>query len=168
MNQPHKMIPQYPLLSEQQASDLLKFIDSQPWNKDLNRLTQQYGYKYDYKLKSLNPAPPLPDVLLNLRAEINKVHPLINGNIQCIINNYEAGQSISAHIDNTGLFGPQIAVVSLLSPATMIFKSADQQQNVILQPDHCYILEGEYRYRWTHELAKLKDRRISITFRTLK
>lgn len=53
-------------LSLQQSKDLLKQIDGKPWNTDLKRRVQHYGYKYNYKKQNIDvsmKAEIIPDFL---------------------------------------------------------------------------------------------------------
>src|SRR5437870_11377419 len=42
------------LLTAAEQSQILATIDSQPWQRDLKRRVQHYGYPYDYKSRRLD------------------------------------------------------------------------------------------------------------------
>lgn len=46
-----KYIEEY--ITAEQEDRLIKLIDSSPWITDLKRRVQHYGYKYDYKSRSI-------------------------------------------------------------------------------------------------------------------
>lgn len=99
---------------------------------------------------------------------------------QYIINNYEVGQKISAHIDNPN-FGPVIACfsVGLGQGISIKFRKDFNEYEHFTQNNSLYIMSGPARYNYTHEkIASRKtdivngirikrSRRISITFRTV-
>ncbi len=87
-----KYISEY--ISSEQERELADLIDSMPWNSELKRRTQHYGYKYDYKSKSIDPSyylGKIPNWLDSLR------NNLCNDGIfnakpdQVIINEYMPG-----------------------------------------------------------------------------
>lgn len=54
----------------------------------------------------------------------------------------------------------------------MIFRRGDIEKELYVQKDSLYIMSGESRYSWTHEMPtrkndndKPRSRRVSITFR---
>ncbi|MDE3016601.1 MAG: alpha-ketoglutarate-dependent dioxygenase AlkB, partial [Pseudomonadota bacterium] len=57
-------VPEY--IDRQQEADLIRTIDAQPWITELKRRVQHYGYRYDYKARSIAPESrlgPLPEWL---------------------------------------------------------------------------------------------------------
>lgn len=86
---------------------------------------------------------------------------------QCIMNNYYKTQAISKHIDSRQ-FGSVIGCFTLGSPGTMRFTCEDKSVDVIVEPNSLYIMSGDARYKWQHEMLRNKhDRHISITFRNV-
>ncbi|CAL1700012.1 unnamed protein product [Somion occarium] len=131
---------------------------------------------------------------------------------QVIINHYLPGEGITPHVDLLDRFGDGIIGVSLGSGCVMRFRkvrgttvpdyhdraggtgdgdggdvkgAAEDVEDVYLPPGSVYVMSGEARYRWTHEIEGRKadliqehlgdetgiwtDRsiRVSITFRWL-
>ncbi len=95
---------------------LLDTVDQQPWCTTLRRRVQQYGYRYDYKSRTTRSEMylgPLPSWLEAL-AEI-----LLGRNVflvrpdQVIVNEYQPGQGIAAHVDCVPCFTDTIASLSL-------------------------------------------------------
>jgi len=155
-------------VSEERAKEIIKFIEGQEWSKTLSRRTQQYGYEYNYAkgVSKLEKVHPIPDILKIFGEEFNQV----------IINEYEPGQGISAHTDHQKFFGNKIVSISLLSPIIMNFANNNVKIPVALEPNSCVIMEGDARYKWTHEIPSRKSdvingtkiarsKRISLTFR---
>ncbi len=53
-------IPHY--ISQPHHDFLIETVHAQPWRGDLARRTQHYGYVYDYRAKSVDPASRLGDL----------------------------------------------------------------------------------------------------------
>ena len=132
-----------------------------------SRKVIQYGYKYDYKTTSrVEQIEPIPDLLKQLLILIGL--PNLN---QCIINRYLPGQGINAHIDSL-MYGDTIACFTFLSSREMEFNRDAQKFTIITKPRSVYIMKGESRYDWKHQMRpRLKDGQtkraecFSITFR---
>src|SRR6266516_907529 len=57
------------LLTAEKQRQLLVAVDSLPWQDDLKRRVQHYGYKYDYKARTVNFSMyvgPLPEFALEV------------------------------------------------------------------------------------------------------
>jgi alkylated DNA repair dioxygenase AlkB len=94
---------------------------------------------------------------------------------QCIINKYEPGQGINKHIDIKA-YGPVIGCFTFGSGAVMTFRRKDEVHHLYVKPNSLYIMSGESRLLWTHEMPSRKSDmvegkkiprglRISVTFR---
>jgi alkylated DNA repair dioxygenase AlkB len=160
---------------------LLDFIDSNHWLGDLKRRVQHYGFRYNYKSRSVFPSDylgPLPvelDVIAERLLALGLVDALPD---QAIINEYEPGQGISAHIDCQPCFGNYIGSLSLLSTVDMHLKNPVTGELIVqkLAPRSLIMISDEARYDWTHAIParksdptpmgnQVRSRRISVTFR---
>lgn len=163
---------------------LLAGIDAAPWSGELRRRVQHYGQRYDYGNRSVErvdePAPPLPEWAVALAARLDLERWLDGRADQVIVNEYQPGQGISAHIDCVPCFGPRVAAVSLGSACTMDFIGPDRDLRVPLhlEPRSLCVMTGAARYTWRHAIAARKSdptpggrvargRRVSVTFRTI-
>lgn len=173
--------PDYLTPAEQEA--LLTRIDQQPWQTQLKRRVQHYGYHYDYKKHRVNPSTylgPLPLWLTPLTERLHRegLFPALPD--QAILNEYEPGQGIASHVDCVPCFGDTIVSLSLGSPCVMIFSHTQSQFQVplLLEPGSLLVMKGESRFLWKHGIPARKtdryegrtlvrSRRISITFRTM-
>jgi len=171
-------------ISEDEADRLVQEIDAAPWRTDLKRRVQHYGYRYDYKARQARQEDylgPLPELFHKLAERLTAEGYFQAIPDQVIINEYQPGQGISAHIDCQPCFGETIASVSLLSACVMRFASqiASQQMELHFQPASLLVLKGDARHMWTHAIPPRKtdviegqkhvrSRRISLTFRTMK
>lgn len=170
----------YEPISPAQEQQLLAAVNAGTWNYDLARRTQHFGFRYDYKTRQLPQSlGPMPEWLRGLAANLG-----LPETQQVIVNEYTPGQGISAHIDSTSVFGPQVASLSLGSPVIMSFYTHavgggdGERVDVWLPRRSLVILTGDARYRWTHAIAarqsdvvngerQSRGTRVSLTFRTL-
>jgi len=164
-------------ISHEEEKTLITQIDEQLWLNDLKRRVQHYGYKYDYKARTVtNDAylGALPEWLLPITQK------LLFKPDQAIVNEYEPGQGISAHIDCVPCFDGTIASLSLGAPAMMVFThpKTGQKEEIYLQPRSLLLLSGSARYEWQHAIPSRKSdmvngfrveraRRVSVTFRNV-
>lgn len=169
-------------LTEEQEQNLIEHINSEPqiWNNDLERRTQQYGYKYDYGARRLTDAPTIPAFLIDQICRLIDDGLMISVPDQCIINEYTPGQGISPHIDHPLLFDDEIASISLGSPCIMEFNiDGDAEERIYLRRRSLLVMKGEARSKYKHSIPARtydcidgvrykRETRISITFRTIK
>ena len=170
-------LPNY--ISSEEETQLLEMIDNQPWLDDLKRRVQHYGYKYDYKARRINinmKVGDLPDWLAQIGAKLHAEGYFKEQPDQVIINEYEPGQGIAAHIDCEPCFEDTIVSLSLLSATTMNFSKENNSIPIVLEARSVVILQGESRYEWKHSIATRQSdkidnqiikrkRRVSLTFR---
>ena len=176
------------LINSKMEANLIEFLDSGSKWKTLtdsskSRKVQHYGYLYDYKAGKIKEKteqiPKEFDFLINILKDNCEMVGILSKDYefnQVIVNNYEAGQGISAHID-TKEYGGIIGCYTIGSGATMKFSKDDYNDyNLYVKRNSLYIMSGESRYKWKHEMSSRKsdvvdgdrikrDRRISITFR---
>ena len=168
---------------EDEADRLVQEIDAGLWRADLKRRVQHYGYRYDYKARQARREDylgPLPEQFQQLAERLTTEGYFQAVPDQVIVNEYQPGQGISAHIDCQPCFGETIASLSLLSACVMrfAFQISSQQTELHLQPASLLVLKGDARHMWTHAIPSRKtdlfegqkhvrSRRISLTFRTM-
>ena len=173
-------VPDFITKDEEHA--LIAEIDTKPWLNDLKRRVQHYGYKYDYKARTVTNDAYLGTLPLWLSSIAEKLSEDIFLNIpdQAIINEYLPGQGISAHIDCVPCFADTIASLSLGSAAIMQFThpKTGQKENIYLKGRSLIVFSGEARYEWQHAIPARKSdivggfkiergQRISLTFRNV-
>jgi alkylated DNA repair dioxygenase AlkB len=98
---------------------------------------------------------------------INKLiaQQLIAGQPDAVtVNEYLAGQQIHPHIDAREA-GPVITVLSLLSPAVMLFTHGDDKFEVGLPPRSLVQMRDVIRTDWHHAILPVESTRYSIVFR---
>jgi alkylated DNA repair protein alkB family protein 8 len=165
---------------------LLSDIDAAAWSTPLKRRVQHYGHRYDYGRRSVagdrqTAAPPLPVWAREAAARLAREDLMDREAEQVIVNEYQPGQGISAHVDCLPCFGPVIAAISLGSGCLMDFTHPEDGAKlaVPLAPGSLLVMTGPARYAWRHAIAARKSdpgaggrvprgRRVSVTFRTLQ
>lgn len=178
-------------LLEEEQKELLDTIYQQEWSNELSRRVQHYGYKYNYRNRSVTQNDylgPLPDFLQKYASALYENFFVPEMPDQVIINEYLPGQGIAQHVDCPPCFEDYIASISLGSVYDMnIMKNIGYypdstssvpriiDKTVKLELGSCIIFSGESRYKWTHGISRImKDRngergtRVSLTMRKVK
>lgn len=177
------LTPNFLSVEEEQA--LIRELDTYPWSGDLSRRTQHYGYRYNYKSGDVREkAPDMPPNVAALAARIHGYGLMTRIPEQVIVGEYTRQQGIAAHVDALS-YGPVIVGVSLGEDTVMRFRNKQTGEvfEALVPHGSIYMMSGEGRYNWTHEIDKKVKytipgtnqivtkspnyRRISLTFRTL-
>jgi alkylated DNA repair dioxygenase AlkB len=169
------------LLSPAAQVQLLQEIDALPWTTELRRRVQHYGYRYNYRSRSVDRSMRLGDLpqwAVEVAILLEAWGLLPRPPDQVIVNEYKQSQGISAHIDCEPCFDGNIASVSLGSACVMNFthRTSGGVVPVLLEPGSVVVLTGEARYGWMHGIPARKSdqfegrtfsrtRRVSLTFR---
>ncbi|MCB1537618.1 MAG: alpha-ketoglutarate-dependent dioxygenase AlkB [Rhodospirillales bacterium] len=170
-------------LAAEEQIRFIENIDQNSWLNDLKRRVQHYGYKYDYKARGVSRDAyigPLPGWLKPIAQRLYEQGHFSAVPDQIIVNEYEPGQGISAHVDCIPCFGKTIASLSLGSGAMMQFQNIQtgQKAELYLEEGSLVVLSGPARYEWMHAIPARKSdtvggfkvergRRLSLTFRTM-
>jgi alkylated DNA repair dioxygenase AlkB len=168
-----------------QQRDLLAVIDTGDWSTGLRRRVQHHGHRYDYRRRTLGSGRgeaigPIPGWARALARRLLEERQTGEEPDQIIVNEYQPGQGISAHVDCVTCFGPVVAAVSLGSACAMDFIDPDRVGRVALwlEPGSLCVMTGPARYDWRHGIAARRSdarpggraargRRVSVTFRTV-
>lgn len=170
-------------ISRDEEKKLLSHIDKASWSNDLKRRVQHYGYRYDYKARSINKESyigALPDWITPILDRLADQQIFANKPDQVIVNEYMPGQGISAHIDCVPCFGDVVVSLSLGSGCIMRFihPHTNENHDLYLKPCSAVVLQGPARYGWKHAIPARRsdmidgfkverERRVSLTFRTV-
>jgi alkylated DNA repair dioxygenase AlkB len=168
-------------VTDAEELQLLQAIDREPWLTDLWRRVQHYGYRYDYKVRSVDASQrlgPLPDWVQPLVRRLTGLY-MEQAPDQLIVNEYQPGQGIGAHVDAPP-FGPEISSVSLSAPCVMDFTevAGPGRVSLVLARRSLLVLSGPAQYGWKHAIPVRgsdtiegrdvpRGRRVSLTFRTV-
>jgi alkylated DNA repair dioxygenase AlkB len=134
------------------------------------RRVVSFGWRYDYTLKRIAEAAPMPDWLLPLR---DKVAGFIGQPVdrirQVLVTEYEPGAGIGWHRDKP-MF-ETIAGISLGSDCTFRLRrkmgARWERASVIAAARSIYTMDGPARHQWEHSIPGVDAMRYSITFRTM-
>lgn len=170
-------------ITEEEEHALIEVIDQSSWLTDLKRRVQHYGYKYDYTARAVTDDAyigELPDWIAPVAERLYEQGIFKTIPDQAIVNEYEPGQGISAHVDCVPCFGETIASLTLSSGVIMQFENAKNacREELYLQERSLIVLSEAARYEWTHAIPARKydsvgafrierKRRVSITFRNM-
>jgi len=168
-------------ISPDEEAVLVSRLDAGEWNTELKRRVQHFGYRYDYKARSVTTDAylgPLPKWLEDLGGRLVAEGHFVHLPDQVIANEYLPGQGICAHVDCVPCFDDTIVSLSLLSHCEMVFRDKRTRAKlaILLEPRSTVVLAGPARYDWTHEIPARKSdvlngrkvdraRRVSLTFR---
>lgn len=168
-------------LGQDEQVQILERIDQKEWSTELSRRVQHFGYKYDYRKRSIDADMKVADLPIWLdpmqgRMKEEGLLPLAPD--QLIINEYQPGQGIADHVDCEPCFGDTIVSISLGSTVIMNLTSLDGTTHhpLTLRPGSALVLSGPARYEWKHGIIGRKSdvidgmrqkrtRRVSLTFR---
>jgi alkylated DNA repair dioxygenase AlkB len=174
-------LPDY--ITDVEQAALLGALNAETWLGDLKRRVQHYGYKYDYKARFVDYSMRLGALPVWAAAVANRLFeedymPAVAD--QLIVNQYEAGQGISNHIDCAPCFGDTVVSLSLGAACVMDFihKTSKEKVEIFLPVRSVIILKDEARYDWQHGIAArksdnfgghkyLRGCRTSLTFRNI-
>ena len=164
---------------------LIDCIDAEPWRTDLDRRVQHYGWRYDYRTRSVTAdmdLGPLPDWVQEMAVRLHTETKLFDRvPDQAIVNEYQPGQGIALHADRQ-CFGDTVATLSLGDDWEMRLRpvgaQAQDDRRIMLARGSVLILTGDSRSRWMHGIDKRRTeksavgqrerrRRLSLTFRTM-
>jgi alkylated DNA repair dioxygenase AlkB len=139
-----------------------------------NRRVVSYGGSYDFVRNELEPAPPIPRFLHELRAAASAFADLPADELtHALVAEYRAGTQLGWHRDVPQF--EHVVGVSLVGPARMrlrryphVPRSGERALAIELAPRSMYVLRGPVRWEWQHAISPTPGLRYSITFRTLR
>jgi alkylated DNA repair dioxygenase AlkB len=173
---PEGLLYQEEFLPQEDESDLLAEIRRLPLEEakyksfTARRRIAAYGSSYDFETNVLGPAPEIPQFLLPLRTKVSRFLEIEESRlVHALVTEYRPGTELGWHRD-IGEFGI-VAGISLAGTCRMRFRRYPPEKgakvfNLDLVPRSVYVLRDEIRWRWQHSVARTKELRYSITFRT--
>jgi alkylated DNA repair dioxygenase AlkB len=135
------------------------------------RRVASFGFRYDYALRKLEEADPIPGWLTSIIGSVEKFGGLRDGSVrQILCTEYDAGVGIGWHRDKPHF--DQVLGLSLASSCKFRFRRADgdkwQRFTLTAEPRSLYLMSGEARQVWEHSIPAVEQQRYSITFRTMR
>jgi alkylated DNA repair dioxygenase AlkB len=133
------------------------------------RRVASFGFRYDYTLRRLQEAGPIPDWLRSVIGMVETFGGPPTRIEQVLCTEYGIGVGIGWHRDKPHF--DRIFGLSLGSPCKFRFrrKLDDKWERFTLDagPRSLYIMSGASRQIWEHSIPALEAPRYSITFRTM-
>lgn len=164
-------------VSPDEQARVLAAVDGEPWQHDLSRRVQHYGYKYNYKSRRVDETMfvgELPQFAVELGKRLYERQLVTQPPDQVIVNEYKPGQGIAMHVDCEPCFGDYIVTVSFGSVYIMDLLNTRTNESIELSLalGSALVLSGDSRYKWKHGIkarksdhGRARGRRVSLTFR---
>jgi len=133
------------------------------------RRVASFGFRYDYTLRRLQEAEPIPAWLSPLIGKVEAFGSPSTRIGQVLCTAYDTGVGIGWHRDKPHF--DRIFGLSLGSPCRFRFRRATggtwQRHTLAAEPRSLYLMSGESRTVWEHSIPGVEAPRTSITFRTM-
>jgi alkylated DNA repair dioxygenase AlkB len=129
-----------------------------------------FGARYDFTHQRLEPAEELPDWILPVVRRTEALAGLAAGAIRhALFTEYDVGAGIGWHRDKKNF--DEVFGISLASTCDIRFrhKAGSKWRRFALTcaSRSLYVMRGAARSAWEHSIAPVKEKRYSITFRTM-
>jgi DNA oxidative demethylase len=160
--------------------EILEFSNVEMRGSVAKRRTAHFGWTYGYDARTTEPGIPVPDFLLPLqRRAAEWIGVDADDLAEALVTDYPEDAPIGWHRD-APMFGV-IVGISLAASCRMKFRpyvspsaigdlgGAPRRttHEIELAPRSAYVLKGVVRREYEHSIPPVKQRRYSITFRTL-
>jgi alkylated DNA repair dioxygenase AlkB len=133
------------------------------------RRVASFGHRYDYTLRRLQQAEPIPSWLAPLIANVERFGGPQTHIAQVLCTEYETGVGIGWHRDKPQF--DRIFGLSLGSSCKFRFRrpagSKWERFTLDAEPRSIYMMCGPSRSEWEHSIPAVEAPRYSITFRTM-
>jgi alkylated DNA repair dioxygenase AlkB len=133
------------------------------------RRVASFGFGYDYTLRRLRAAEPIPDWLDPVLAQVEAFGGPATRIRQVLCTEYDTGVGIGWHRDKPPF--DRVFGLSLGSACKFRFRRAAGEKWVRFtldaEPRSLYLMSGASRHVWQHSIPAVEAPRYSITFRTM-
>jgi alkylated DNA repair dioxygenase AlkB len=133
------------------------------------RRVASFGFRYDYTLRRLQDAEPIPHWLDPLIVMVEAFGGPSTRVAQVLCTEYDVGVGIGWHRDKPHF--DRVFGLSLGSPCKFRFRRRVgekwQRYTLNAEPRSLYMMSGESRRVWEHSIPAVEAPRYSITFRTM-
>lgn len=133
------------------------------------RRVASFGFRYDYSLRRLHEADPIPEWLRPIIRQVETFGGPSTRIAQVLCTEYDTGVGIGWHRDKAH-FG-RVFGLSLGSACKFRFRrrAGEKWQRFTLDaaPRSLYMMSGASREMWEHSIPAVEQPRYSITFRTM-
>jgi len=175
--EPEGIVYRPELLAVEEEAELLRRFETLRFDpivlhgQTAKRTGRHYGLDYDYEARTPKPGEPAPDWLLPARAraaELAGHDP--DELVEILVQHYPPGATIGWHRDAPAF--DTVIGISLGARGRLRFQRGKRENRrvweVLLEPRSGYVLTGAARRSLEHSIPPTKERRYSITFRTLR
>ncbi len=136
-----------------------------------NRRVKSFGFRYDYTARRILEAEPIPEWLLPIARSVEGFGDLPAGSVrQALCSEYDVGVGIGWHRDKPHF--DKVFGLSLGAPCKFRFRRRIgekwERYTRDAEPRSLYMMDGESRQTWEHSIPPVRQRRYSITFRTMR
>jgi alkylated DNA repair dioxygenase AlkB len=133
------------------------------------RRVASFGFRYDYTLRRLQDAEPIPQWLSEIINQVEVFGGPSSRVRQILCTEYDTGVGIGWHRDKPHF--DRVFGLSLGSPCKFRFRRplGDKWDRFMLNalPRSLYMMSGASRHIWEHSIPGVDAPRYSITFRTM-
>ena len=133
------------------------------------RRVASFGYRYNYSLRRLEPAEPIPSWLAGVVADIESFGGPSTEIGQILCTEYDVGVGIGWHRDKPHF--DRVFGLSLGSSCKFRFRRSNgpswERFALDAEPRSLYMMSGASRRIWEHSIPAVEAMRYSITFRTM-
>jgi alkylated DNA repair dioxygenase AlkB len=163
-------------LSEAEERDLIARISALPLEPfqfgiyEGKRRVIYFGARYDFTRQRLEPAEDLPDWIMPYVRRTAAFADIDPGSIRhALVTEYDVGAGIGWHRDKKQF--DDVFALSLGSACGVRFRrkrgSKWDRFTLDCAPRSFYAMHGPARNVWQHSIASVREKRFSITFRTM-
>jgi alkylated DNA repair dioxygenase AlkB len=133
------------------------------------RRVASFGFRYDYTLRRLQNAEPIPEWLCPIVEQVEAFGGPWTGIRQILCTEYDTGVGIGWHRDKPHF--DRVFGLSLGAPCKFRFRRplGDKWERFTFdaEPRSLYMMSGASRQVWEHSIPGVEAPRYSITFRTM-
>ena len=133
------------------------------------RRIASFGFRYDYALRRLEVAEPIPSWLAEIMEQVETFGGASTQVRQVLCTEYDVGAGIGWHRDKPHF--DRIFGLSLGSACKLRFRRPHgetwERFTVDAEPRSLYMMSGAARQLWEHSIPPVDAPRYSITFRTM-
>ena len=147
-------IPEF--ITEAEEQTLIRISKDFQWEQDVStRRTMQFGFKYDYKTKTVSPGNPWIPELEWLRVKLRDAKIFDGLAHQCIVNEITPPNGFGAHIDNHAFAGT-IAILGTQSAVNFILWDEELKEYYEERSRRrsLMVMQEEARYRYYHSIPE--------------
>ena len=168
-------------LTEKEEEELVKEIDKCDWkdNRQKDRKVQIYGpyHTSSYKIipgkYTAHPewVKKLAKKLFDALTDKNRFKLLDEKRCEVFVNEYNRSSKLHYHFDHPATYDENIYGVSMGADSFMGFKKGSAVHKASVGRRTLYVMAGESRFQYKHGIPLgwiQGDRRVSVTFRTVK